>query len=188
MQLRVGVIACSHISHDLPPWLLVSMGGRSSQCPGPSSTLKSLGPCYQRCHKCRVWFQGLFVLMVFQAFFKQMCAIGRLLEPKIGWRNYEGIKLLGALAPAAKENCLCGPNYLKKDKRLIYNGVGALPKVLKAYIGRWLWQPTSQLQNNTSSISVALTWGCCRTYLHEECPQHHGHKGDPWMTPKTHRL
>ena len=25
----------------------------------------------------------------------------------------------------------------------------------------------------------------CRTPLHEECPQHHGHKGDPGVTPRT---
>ena len=25
----------------------------------------------------------------------------------------------------------------------------------------------------------------CRTPLHEECPQHHGHKGDPGVTPGT---
>ena len=25
----------------------------------------------------------------------------------------------------------------------------------------------------------------CRTPLHEECPRHHGHKGDPGVTPRT---
>jgi hypothetical protein len=25
----------------------------------------------------------------------------------------------------------------------------------------------------------------CLAPLHEECPQHHGHKGDPEVTPRT---
>ena len=37
-----------------PSWLLVSMGGRPSQRPGPSPTLGSFGPSHQRCHKSRV--------------------------------------------------------------------------------------------------------------------------------------
>ena len=27
--------------------------------------------------------------------------------------------------------------------------------------------------------------GQCRASLHEECPKHHGHKGDPRGTPRT---
>jgi hypothetical protein len=29
--------------------------------------------------------------------------------------------------------------------------------------------------------------GDCRAPLHEECPQHHGHKGDPGVTPRAFR-
>jgi hypothetical protein len=30
-----------------------------------------------------------------------------------------------------------------------------------------------------------LDQSICRAPLHEECPQHHGHKGDPGVTPGT---
>ena len=38
----------------LPLWLLISAGGRRSQCPGLSPTLGSLKPSHQWCHKSRV--------------------------------------------------------------------------------------------------------------------------------------
>ena len=28
--------------------------------------------------------------------------------------------------------------------------------------------------------------GLCRPPFHEECPKHHGHKGDPGVTPETY--
>ena len=33
--------------------------------------------------------------------------------------------------------------------------------------------------------STPFGGGECRAPLHEECPQHHGHKGDPGVTPGT---
>jgi hypothetical protein len=39
---------------DLPLRFLVSMGGRHSQCPGPSPTLGPLGPSHLWRHKSRV--------------------------------------------------------------------------------------------------------------------------------------
>jgi hypothetical protein len=42
----------------LPSWILVSVGGRRSQRPRPSSTLESLGPSHQRCHKSCVSLRG----------------------------------------------------------------------------------------------------------------------------------
>src|ERR1700684_3273872 len=42
----------------LPSLLLVSMGGRRSQRPGPSPTLGSLGPSHHRRHKSRVSLRG----------------------------------------------------------------------------------------------------------------------------------
>src|SRR6202048_4247186 len=42
----------------LPSCFLVSVGGRRSQRPGPSSTLGSLGPSHQRRHKSRVSLRG----------------------------------------------------------------------------------------------------------------------------------
>ena len=43
----------------LPSWLLVSVGGRRFQCPGPSTISRSLGPSHQRCHKSWVSLRGL---------------------------------------------------------------------------------------------------------------------------------
>src|ERR1700738_4022088 len=42
----------------LPLCILVSVGGRRSQRPGPSPTLGSLGPSHQRRHKSRVSLRG----------------------------------------------------------------------------------------------------------------------------------
>src|ERR1700684_543537 len=42
----------------LPSRLLVSVGGRRSQRPGPSPTLGSLGPSHHRRHKSRVSLRG----------------------------------------------------------------------------------------------------------------------------------
>jgi hypothetical protein len=42
----------------LPSWLLVPVGGRRSQGPGPSATLRSLGPSHYRRHKSRVSLRG----------------------------------------------------------------------------------------------------------------------------------
>jgi hypothetical protein len=42
----------------LPSWLLVFLGSRRSQRPGPSSTLGSLGPSHHRRHKSRMSLQG----------------------------------------------------------------------------------------------------------------------------------
>src|SRR6202048_4534206 len=42
----------------LPSCLLVLVGGRRSQRPGPSPTLGSLGPSHQRRHKSRVSLRG----------------------------------------------------------------------------------------------------------------------------------
>src|ERR1700738_3181098 len=42
----------------LPSCLLVSVGGRRSQRPGPSPTLGSLGPSHQRRYKSRVSLRG----------------------------------------------------------------------------------------------------------------------------------
>src|SRR5450631_3933704 len=42
----------------LPSCLLVSVGGRRSQRPGPSPTLGSLGPSHQQRHKSRVSLRG----------------------------------------------------------------------------------------------------------------------------------
>ena len=33
--------------------------------------------------------------------------------------------------------------------------------------------------------STSFGGGDCRAPLHMECPKHHGHKGDPGVTPKT---
>ena len=33
--------------------------------------------------------------------------------------------------------------------------------------------------------STPIGGGECHTPFHEECPQHHGHKGDPRVTPGT---
>jgi hypothetical protein len=33
--------------------------------------------------------------------------------------------------------------------------------------------------------SLFIIWCTCRAPLHEECPQHYGHKGDPGVTPGT---
>jgi hypothetical protein len=41
----------------LPSWLLVSVGGRCSQRPGPSPRLGPLGPSHHRRHKSRVSLQ-----------------------------------------------------------------------------------------------------------------------------------
>ena len=37
----------------------------------------------------------------------------------------------------------------------------------------------------TKPRSVTLQYNLCRAPLFEECPQHHGHKGDPGVTPGT---
>jgi hypothetical protein len=42
----------------LPSWLLVFVGGRRSQRPGPSPTLGSLGPSHHRRHKSWVSLRG----------------------------------------------------------------------------------------------------------------------------------
>jgi hypothetical protein len=42
----------------LSSWLLVPVGGRRFQRPGPSSTIGSFGPSHHRCHKSRVSFRG----------------------------------------------------------------------------------------------------------------------------------
>jgi hypothetical protein len=42
----------------LPSWLLVFVGRRCSQRPGPSPTLGSLGPSHHRRHKSRVSLRG----------------------------------------------------------------------------------------------------------------------------------
>ena len=42
----------------LPLCILVSVGGRRSQCPGRSPTLGSLGPSHQRRYKSRVSLRG----------------------------------------------------------------------------------------------------------------------------------
>ena len=39
-------------------WLLVGVCGRNSQRPGPSPTLRSLGPSHQRCYKSHVSLRG----------------------------------------------------------------------------------------------------------------------------------
>jgi len=51
---------------------------------------------------------------------------------------------------------------------------GAVPK-MKCIISYW------RLHQVGSFCFVHL----CRAPLHEECPQHHGHKGDPGVTPGT---
>ena len=38
------------------------------------------------------------------------------------------------------------------------------------------------------SIHVCLHWGGWQSPLHEECPKHHGHKGDPGVTPTICRV
>ena len=64
---------------------------------------------------------------------------GCLLDSKTTHGSYGGVKLLGLLAPTAKEKCLLGPNFWKRDKRFIDGGGGAPPKVLKAYMGKVVW-------------------------------------------------
>ena len=32
---------------------------------------------------------------------------------------------------------------------------------------------------------IDCSWIACRAPLHEQCPKHHGHKGDPRVTPGT---
>ena len=39
----------------------------------------------------------------------------------------------------AKKKCLLGPNSWQKDKRFFEGQVGALPKVLDAYMGEVVW-------------------------------------------------
>jgi hypothetical protein len=34
-------------------------------------------------------------------------------------------------------------------------------------------------------IQKSAIMGVCRAPLYEECMQHHGHKGDPGVTPRT---
>ena len=42
-----------------------------------------------------------------------------------------------------------------------------------------IWNPTSSNANTSSHVIF------CRVHFHEECLKHHGHKGDPRVTPKT---
>ena len=39
-------------------------------------------------------------------------------------RSYEGIKLLGLLAPAAKGKCLLGPKSWQRDEMFLESGAG----------------------------------------------------------------
>ena len=56
---------------------------------------------------------------------------------------------------------------LGTDKNRIFNQLSE-PGIVEATIPTWM-------------LHVTL----CRAPLLEECPQHHGHKGDPGMTPET---
>ena len=49
--------------------------------------------------------------------------------------------LEGLLAPSAKGKCLLGPNLDRETKGFLDGSVGALPRVLKAYIGEAVWLP-----------------------------------------------
>lgn len=41
------------------------------------------------------------------------------------------------------------------------------------------------LVHSCLGIYMCVGWHSCCTPLYENCPQHHWHKGDPRMTPKT---
>ena len=62
--------------------------------------------------------------------------------------------MLGASSPVAKGKCLLGPN-LGRDKRLLDGGVGALPKVLEAYMSEATW-PSKPTRGRTAQPPRAL--------------------------------
>jgi hypothetical protein len=39
--------------------------------------------------------------------------------------------------------------------------------------------------NHGQELQILKYNNYCRASLHKECPQHHGHKGDPGVTPET---
>ena len=44
------------------------------------------------------------------------------------------------IAPTATGKCLLGPNSYKRDKKILDSGLGALHKVLEAFMGEARWQ------------------------------------------------
>ena len=47
------------------------------------------------------------------------------------------------------------------------------------------WKAFKRAQNITSASMNVLLERPCRAPFLEECPQHHGHKGDPGVMPRT---
>ena len=47
------------------------------------------------------------------------------------------------------------------------------------------WKMVILWKINIQATKMSLPNHKCCTHLHEECPKHHGHKGDPGVTPET---
>ena len=104
--------------------------------------------------------------------------IGCFIESKIKQWSYEGLKLLGAPTPTSKEKCLHGPNSEERDKNLFDGGVGALSKILGAYMGEVMWPvestrgwkarpPRASTQRHTQRGGIVAKYpsGCCSVAL-----------------------
>ena len=55
--------------------------------------------------------------------------------------------------------------------------------VLPSNVGGDAEEATASIEHNANGVECRR-WNC-RAPLLEECPQHHGHKGDPEVTPGT---
>jgi hypothetical protein len=78
----------------LPSWLLVSVGGRRSQRPGPSPTLVSLGPSHHRRHKSRVSLRGPPCALGVSGIPLERCATGPLyLHDQMSTQKYAEYQL-----------------------------------------------------------------------------------------------
>jgi hypothetical protein len=45
--------------------------------------------------------------------------------------------------------------------------------------------PQATTNNQTMFKNITHNEDACRAFFHKECPQHHGRKGDPGVTPET---
>ena len=58
-------------------------------------------------------------------------------------KGYGALKLLGVEFPATNEECVLGPNFLKKDKMFLNGGEKGLQKNLEVFMGDVVRPPNS---------------------------------------------
>ena len=88
-------------------------------------------------------------------------------------RSYVGLKLLGASSPNNLGKMSNRPQSLERDKRIFDIGIGALPKILEAYMGEAALStdPTQNIIGNFLWIVIMLFWQHNDKY----------NNGLPWM-------